>query len=315
MFHEKQVSYLYEVGIQGGIRRAADILGVNPSVISRQISQLERTLQLPLLERRGRTVILTEAGKLLAADYFESRQRREKLESHLRDLRHMRGGSVSIRIGGGLVTTFIDTVMKTFAESWPHVFVDIMVGSMQEMLNDIVRGEADMALAFGPIGSPDLKRHSFRWGPICAVMPPHHPLATHESVTIEQLADQRLIALTENFGLQRHMNAMFQSRERVFTPAYRCNLFATAMSLSQAGLGIAFMTEYAAHNLIAQGELVAIPIDHPIATSAQCHLLRNSDRRFTPAAHHLWRLMLNAFNDRYCQDNTEKGNHRQTGDT
>ena len=69
MFHEKQVSYLYEVGIQGGIRRAADILGVNPSVISRQISQLERTLQLPLLERRGRTVILTEAGKLLAADY------------------------------------------------------------------------------------------------------------------------------------------------------------------------------------------------------------------------------------------------------
>ena len=110
-----------------------------------------------------------------------------------------------------------------------------------------------MALAFGPIGSPDLKRHSFRWGPICAVMPPHHPLATHESVTIEQLADQRLIALTENFGLQRHMNAMFQSRERVFTPAYRCNLFATAMSLSQAGLGIAFMTEYAAHNLIAQG--------------------------------------------------------------
>ncbi len=47
-FQDKQVGYLYEVGNQGGIRRAADILGVNPSVVSRQIAQLERALQLPL---------------------------------------------------------------------------------------------------------------------------------------------------------------------------------------------------------------------------------------------------------------------------
>ncbi len=53
MLHERPMSYLYEVGIQGGIRRAADILGINPSVISRQIAQLERTLELPLLERQG----------------------------------------------------------------------------------------------------------------------------------------------------------------------------------------------------------------------------------------------------------------------
>lgn len=53
MLHERPMSYLYEVGIQGGIRRAADMLGINPSVISRQIAQLERALELPLLERQG----------------------------------------------------------------------------------------------------------------------------------------------------------------------------------------------------------------------------------------------------------------------
>ncbi len=150
MFQDKQVGYLYEVGNQGGIRRAADILGVNASVVSRQIAQLERSLQLPLLERRGRNVVLTEAGRLLAADYFTSRQRREKLESQLKDLRHMRGGTISVRIGGGLITAFIEGVMREFAQCYPQVFVDIVVGSMQEMMNDIVSGEADMALAFGP---------------------------------------------------------------------------------------------------------------------------------------------------------------------
>ena len=51
MLHERPMSYLYEVGIQGGIRRAADMLGINPSVISRQIAQLERALELPLSYR------------------------------------------------------------------------------------------------------------------------------------------------------------------------------------------------------------------------------------------------------------------------
>ncbi|CAI0935550.1 LysR family transcriptional regulator [Serratia ficaria] len=298
MYQDRQVGYLYEVGNQGGIRRAADILGVNPSVISRQIAQLERALQLPLLERRGRNVVLTEAGRLLAEDHFTSRQRREKLESQLKDLRHMRGGTISVRIGGGLISAFIEGVMREFARSYPQVFVDIVVGSMQEMLNDIVSGEADMALAFGPIGTPELKRHSVQWGPICAVVSPQHPIAGRSSITIEELVDYQLIALTENFGLQRHMNAMFKSLGLQFHPAYRCNQFSTAMGLSQAGLGISFMTAYAAADPVRQGSLVAVPLDHPIASSAQCHLLRSSDRRFTPAAHHMWRLLHNAFRDR-----------------
>ena len=246
MLHERPMSYLYEVGIQGGIRRAADMLGINPSVISRQIAQLERALELPLLERQGRNV---------------------------------------------------ESVMSTFSQSWPNVFVDIIVGSMQEMLNDIASGEADMAVAFGPIGNPELKRHSFQWGPICAVVSPEHPIAALPAVTIDELTHYRLIALTDSFGLQRHMNAMFKTAGRQFHPAYRCNLFSTAMSLSQAGLGVSFMTAYAAREAIAHGILRAVPIDHPIASSAQCHLLRNSDRRFSPAAHHMWRLLHNAFRD------------------
>ncbi|WP_178113039.1 LysR family transcriptional regulator [Acerihabitans arboris] len=295
MFHEKHISYLYQVGVQGGIRRAADVLGVNPSVISRQIALLERTLQLPLLERRGRSVVLTEAGKLLADDYYESSLRREKLERHLKDLRYMKGGAVTIRVGAGLVDTFIQHVLTTFAAAYPNVFVEVVSGTMQATMDAIVQGEADMALAFGPIGNPELKRHSFPWGPICAVVNPQHPIAHLRTVSVEELNRHRLISLSDAFGLQRHMNAIFQSKGLLFTPSYRCNQFTTAMSLSMAGMGIAFMSAQAAIERISHKMLVAVPIDHPIATEAQCHLLRNSDRRFTPASHHLWQLLLNFF--------------------
>lgn len=212
MLQEKPISYLYEVGIHGGIRRAADILGVNPSVISRNISRLERELQLPLIERRGRTVVLTEAGRLLSEDYAESRQRRHKLASQLKDLRYMRGGTVAVKIGGGLVSTFVEQIMTPFSRIFPQVFVDLSVASMQEMLDAVIHGETDMALAFGPIGSPEVKRHSFYWGPVCAVMSPQHPLSSQQCISPELLADQRLIALTEHFGLQQYINEIFRSR-------------------------------------------------------------------------------------------------------
>ncbi len=296
-FHEKPMSYLYEVGIHGGIRRAADILGINPSVISRQIALMERELQLPLLERRGRSVVLTEAGRLLADDYADSRQRRLKLEGYLKDLRHMQGGTVSIHIGGGFVSTLIHDIVSRFSLAYPQVFVEITVANMQEMLNAVIHGETDMAVAFGAIGNPEVKRYSFTRGPVCAVMSPQHPLSSETAVSIPTLAKQRLIALSDQFGLQRYMNEMFRSHGLVFTPAYRCNLFSTAMELSVAGLGISCMTASAASSMIATGQLVAIPINHKIANESQCHLLRNSDRRFTPAAQHLWQLLRHTFND------------------
>lgn len=55
-YPEKAIRYLYMVGLYGGIRRAADILGFNPSVVSRQIALLERTIQLPLLEKEDVTL-------------------------------------------------------------------------------------------------------------------------------------------------------------------------------------------------------------------------------------------------------------------
>lgn len=56
LYPEKSIRYLYEVGNYGGIRRAAEALDVDPAAISRQLSQLAREMQLPLLERRGRNV-------------------------------------------------------------------------------------------------------------------------------------------------------------------------------------------------------------------------------------------------------------------
>ena len=290
---EKRLGYLHEVGLHGGIRKAADILNVNPSVISRQVALLERSLHLPLLERRGRNVVLTEAGKLLSDHYAETQERRELLSRQLNDLRYMKGGTVNLRIGPGMVANFVANELREFSKVYPHVFVDISSGDMSATLMMLVRGEVDMALSFGPIENVSLQRRSFTRGPICAIVPNDHPLNDFTSIPIKALAQHRLIALTNSYGIQRYINKMFESENVVFTPAYRCNQQSVAIALCQAGLGVGFMTAQALGQQGGNSTLSAIPLDHPIARGSQCHILRSSDRRLHPAAEHLWWLLVN----------------------
>ena len=132
-----------------------------------------------------------------------------------------------------------------FSKVYPDVFVDISSGDMSATLMMLVRGEVDMALSFGPIENVSLQRRSFTRGPICAIVPKDHPLNDFTSIPIKALAQHRLIALTNSYGIQRFINKMFESENVVFTPAYRCNQQSVAIALCQAGLGVGFMTAQA----------------------------------------------------------------------
>ncbi|MDZ7278527.1 LysR family transcriptional regulator [Pantoea eucrina] len=294
-YSDKLIRYLYEVDVHGGIRRAAEAMDVDPASVSRQLSQLARDMQLPLLERRGRNVVLTEAGRLLAEDYAHTHQRRSQLERRLRDLRHKRGGSITMRVGQGMVDEVVKYVLQPFSTRYPEVFIDISSGDMQSTMNLMALGKVDMAVGFGPHGPSGVKCQSYQRGPICAIVRPEHPIAGYEEVEIAELASYPLIGMGKEFGIQNYMDAMFSQEGVVFTPAYSCNLFSSAIALSQAGMGIAFMTTKVVEDALTAGSLAAIPVRHRIARESQCHLLRSADHRFTPVAQHLWQLLCQFF--------------------
>ena len=68
----------------GTVGGAAASLGYTPSAVSQQIKRLESQAGVPLLERIGRGVVLTEPGRLLVAEGREVLARMESLESSLR---------------------------------------------------------------------------------------------------------------------------------------------------------------------------------------------------------------------------------------
>ena len=64
----KRALCLLQIMETGSVRGAADVLAVDPSMVSRTVARLEQDTGLVLLERRGRGVVVTDAGRMLALD-------------------------------------------------------------------------------------------------------------------------------------------------------------------------------------------------------------------------------------------------------
>src|SRR4051794_33151215 len=62
---------LRELGDRGSVAAVARAMHITPSAVSQQLRSLQRSARVPLTERRGRRLVLTEAGRALAAAAIE----------------------------------------------------------------------------------------------------------------------------------------------------------------------------------------------------------------------------------------------------
>ena len=289
---ERQLRYLYEVANYGGVRAAADKLGVNASAVSRQLAQLEHKLDMVLLERQGRGVTLTEIGLHLVDFYRERLQLQQELTMQLQEFRQLKRGHIAIGVGEGFIDRLLGRALRDFSEHYPDIVVDVRCGSTAEIIAMVREGQVDMGLCTGVDDfDPRLKVRSFRGAPFSAVVSVSHPLAGQRSVTVRELQAQRLIFMPDHFGVQRYLHALAQAEQIHFAPSYRCNMFTAAQAIAAAGLGVAFMSSDATRHPLDERRVTAIPIDHPIARAFPSQLICRAGRRMTPAVSYLWKQL------------------------
>ncbi|WP_247548689.1 LysR family transcriptional regulator [Ralstonia solanacearum] len=292
--NSRAVAYLHEVAAYGGVRVAAEALGVNASVVSRQIALLERALRMSLLERRGRSVVVTEVGRTLVDFHREQQRRVRQLHAQLDEYRDLERGRIAVGVGEGFVEGFITGALRRFSVKHPQIAIDIRSGPTLEVVTMLRNDEIDIGLCVGAGREPGCKTRTFALGPLCAVVTPDHPIAALSKVPLAELAGHRLIFMSDHFAVQKLMQLMMHVEGLALMPAYRCDLFSTAQALAAAGLGVAFMSAAAARRRIEQAQLVAVPIDHPVARNFRSQLMTRSGHRLSPAADHLWKQLAQA---------------------
>jgi DNA-binding transcriptional LysR family regulator len=116
-----RLQLLCELAARGTITAVADALSFTPSAVSQQLSTLERELGVELLERRGRRVVLTEAGTALVAGAGEVFGSTERAVSAARAAAEHIGGSVHVGAFTSVGATIVPAAFAALRRDHPTV--------------------------------------------------------------------------------------------------------------------------------------------------------------------------------------------------
>jgi DNA-binding transcriptional LysR family regulator len=265
--------------------QAAEKLGVTQPAVSLQVRALEQRVGQTLLDRSGRRVEPTEAGKRL----YRSAQRMLALEQQLfeevsEDDAGLHG-TLSIGASTGPGAHLVPLLLCEFQRAHPDLHVALSIWDTQTVIDRV----AERELELGVVGA--LRRHrSLEFEPlvrdeIVLAVPPGHR-AAGGTLSVEELQEETLIVMQEGAGVRQVVEEELRRaglRLRGVEPKLELGLQESIKSAVGAGYGVSFISRTAIEGELTAGTLAAARVEG-VEPARQIYVVRGRGRAATRAA-------------------------------
>ena len=189
----KQMEYFVRVAESGSFTRAALMLEVAQSSLSRQIRLLEVELRQNLFYRNGRGADLTDAGKRFFEHARAMLESAERARSDLSELGDDPTGRIVIGLPPRVARTLAAPLVQAFRQRFPRASICISEALSTALHEWLLLGRIELALLFGAIPSPQLELKSLFREEMLLVGHADETPVLPGTVKFAQLADYPLI--------------------------------------------------------------------------------------------------------------------------
>jgi DNA-binding transcriptional LysR family regulator len=194
MLDVRRLRVLREVALRGSFSAAAEALAYTQSAVSQQIAALEREAGTRLVERNGRGIRLTDAGRALVRRADAILVELAAADAELQAIAGLRAGRVRVSTFASAATSLLPAAVTAFRAAHPAVQVELsLVEATEEAVGGLRAGRADLALVARPAGRPlgdQVEAQVLFEDPMLAVLPGGHRLARRRSLRLDDLAGE-----------------------------------------------------------------------------------------------------------------------------
>lgn len=193
MFRLRHIQYFVTASEQGSFRKAAALLHIQESAVSRRIRDLEDRLGASLFHRHPGGVSLTVAGQRFLRRVRVALQQIELGFNDVAAIGRSEDGIIKVGIFSSLASGFLFELMKTLDDEHPRVAVELIEGNPSVHVAAVRQLQLDVAFITGTSEWPDCEREQLWSERVFAVLPTEHGLATKQTLHWDDLAGENFI--------------------------------------------------------------------------------------------------------------------------
>jgi LysR family nitrogen assimilation transcriptional regulator len=251
------------VAESGSLSRAATLLDMQPSVVSRAVSAFERDLGGRLFHRTGRGVTPTELGERILPRIRSLLQQADQLADEIQSTAGVPVGEVRVGVLPSMSHPLVSILYRTLREHFPAIRLRIDEGSGGQLAEWVASGHVDMAILFRGSGAGKDHAIALRRVAMHLVGPAGDALTRAASVPFTRLDGLPLVLPGARSGLRTMLEQLAQRKRIALNVAMEADSVAVQKDVVAENGAHTILALQAVHREIRQGRLQAARITGP----------------------------------------------------
>jgi DNA-binding transcriptional LysR family regulator len=278
------------------ITGAARLLRISQPAASKQLTDLEQSLGLALVERRSRGVRLTAAGEILGRHARRLFQEEQAAELALQALLGLERGHLAIGASTTIGNYIVPALFGELHLAHPRVSLELEIGNAARIQEQLLDGKLDLGLSEGLVASDALRLEVFTHDEMVLIVAPSHALAQAGPAVLDlaQLQSLPLIVRERGSGTREVVEDALARRGIQLAPAMSLGSTEAVKNAVAAGLGAAFVSRLTVRLELLSGRLTTLALEGESIRRA-LRLLTLEGKPPSPAAREFLRLLRQSY--------------------
>jgi DNA-binding transcriptional LysR family regulator len=240
---------------------------ITQSAVSQIVSQLERRMQVQLVDRTRRPLQLTTLGQTFYEGCKTLVEQYTELEARIRSAQAEIAGTVQVSAIYSVGLGDMGDYVQRFVGAWPQAQVHIDYLHPDRVYERVLEGTADLGLVSFPRKSPKLEALPWREEKMVLACAPSHPLAQRpQGVAVKELAAQNYVHFDRNLVIRRQVDRFLKDQGVGVEVVLEFDNIENIKQAVTIGAGVALLPEPTLRREVKARTLVAVPLLNSVFT-------------------------------------------------
>ena len=260
--------------------KAALYLDITQPSVTRQVQDLQEKTGFALINKTGKSFILTDAGNMLysmAEAIFEIESR---IEENIGDYKRQKSGNIVINTINSFSSYYLPDFMPEFIKKYPDIKLSVYAMPDENVVSTTSRFENDFGIVSHKVRNPKIMSRELFNEKIVLISSPDQPLAKKERIGPAQLNNLPMILFEKESGTMDSTENFMRRNGISFKTVCIISDSEAVKNMVRHKAGYALISKKVVEKEVASGDLVALYIDDSSLTR-KFYMIYHKDKYFS----------------------------------